>query len=86
MITKDELRSGLQKISQHDRFFKEGRFLLCKEVYGDERDERASAMEMECTDYFDEGVDALYKALNEEGPAWLSEKLKRDRGGFDFKE
>lgn len=63
MIKRDDVKNALNKIGSHERFFKEGRYLLCKEIYGDERDEKASATEMECTDYFEEGVDELYKAL-----------------------
>lgn len=63
MIARADVRMALRKLQNPDRFFKEGVFKLCKEVYGDERDERASATEMECSDYFEEGVDELYKAL-----------------------
>ena len=63
MIKKDVLQTALMIIGNQDRFLKKGRYLLCKEVYGDEREESASATEMECTDYFEEGVDELYNAI-----------------------
>jgi len=63
MIARADVRLALRKLQNPDRFFKEGVFKLCKEVYGDEREELVSATEMECTDYFEEGVDELYKAL-----------------------
>jgi len=71
-VDKEDLVHALRKIASHDRFYgsvhwkvKEGRFLLCKEVYGDERDERTSATEMDCDNYFDDGANALYDALSE---------------------
>jgi hypothetical protein len=65
MITKEKLKKALEKIGEHDRFPRLGRFLLCKEVYGDDRGDEATNVEWECHDYFDEGVDELYNALME---------------------
>jgi len=63
MIARADVRMALRKLQNPDRFFKEGVFKLCKEIYSDEREEKASATEMECSDYFEEGVDELYTAL-----------------------
>jgi len=66
-ISKEDLKKALDKIGQYDRFWQPGRFRLCRQVYNEDMNEKddTTSVEWECDDYFEEGVDELYKALNE---------------------
>ena len=59
MIARADVRLALRKLENPDRFLKEGVYHLCKQVYVG----IGEGTEMNCSDYFEEGVDELYKAL-----------------------
>lgn len=81
MIARADVRLALRKLQNPERFFKEGVFKLCKEVYyGDERENQVNATEMECTDYFEDGVTELFKALDavQSGKVIMNKVSKND--------
>jgi hypothetical protein len=60
MIARADVRLALRKLENPERFFKEGVYHLCKQVYVG----IGEGTEMNCSDYFEEGVDELHKAIN----------------------
>lgn len=65
MTSREDLKKALEKIGRGTRFPRPGQFFLCKKVYGDDGGGDAISAQWECSDYFEEGVNELYKALNE---------------------
>lgn len=59
-ITKNDLRNALDKIGNQNRFFKPGRYLLCREVYKG----IGEGVTYDCFTYQDEGIDELFRELN----------------------
>jgi len=64
-ITKNDLKKAFDVIGDQRRFFRPGRFLICKEVYKDDNDvdDSNSAVEYDCFTYQQEGIDALFEEL-----------------------